>query len=53
MAKPEKKKARDLTTDEALERIFGKKAADRLREIASELPARKSKKKKGKKKDDG
>jgi hypothetical protein len=55
MVKP-RKRARQLTTDEALKRIFGKQAAKRLRELADNLPPpgtrRKSLKKKAKDDDD-
>jgi hypothetical protein len=55
MSNEPRKKAREMTTDEALERLFGKDAARKLREIAAELPTpRKERRKplKKKKKDD-
>lgn len=33
---PDKKPARDLTKDEAMERVFPKKVRDKLREVAHE-----------------
>jgi hypothetical protein len=43
MSAPKPKKAREMTTDEAMERLFGKKALDEARKLAAE-PVRKSKK---------
>ena len=45
MAK-KKKKAADLTTDEALTRLFGKGAAERMRKIVEQADAAKGKKRK-------
>jgi hypothetical protein len=50
MAKKRKKLASELTTDEALQRLFGKKAAKRLRELLEFEDERKRSKKR--KKDD-
>jgi hypothetical protein len=42
--KPKPKRAKDLTTDEALDRLFGKQGAKRLRELAVELDRKKGRK---------
>src|SRR5687767_13614170 len=47
MTAPKPKKAREMTTDEAMERIFGKDALKSLREMA-DTPARKPAKRKKK-----
>jgi hypothetical protein len=36
MANEPRKKARELTTDEAAERVFGREAAEKLRQLARE-----------------
>jgi hypothetical protein len=48
MAKAKKKKAAELTTDEALNRLFGKGAAKTFRQVLAEEDARKPKKKQAK-----
>jgi hypothetical protein len=47
MTEPKRKKAREMTTDEAMQRIFGKKALDEAKKLAHE-PVRKSKRRKKK-----
>jgi hypothetical protein len=47
MSKP-KKKAGELTTDEALKRLFGKKGAALLKRVAEELDEEKANKRKKK-----
>lgn len=51
MAKP-KKKAGEMTTEEALQRLFGKKGAALLKRVAHELDEEKTAKKGKKKTDD-
>jgi hypothetical protein len=45
MAKTSKKRAKDLTTDEAMNRIFGAGASDRLRAVVAKLDREKTRKK--------
>ena len=52
MSKPKKKKAGKLTTDEVLDRVFGKGAAEKLRALIDEEDEKKDRKKRKKKNDD-
>lgn len=52
MAKTGRKKAASLTTDEVLNRIFGKGAAKKLRKAVEQLDAEKGQKKRRKADDD-
>jgi hypothetical protein len=45
MTKASKKKAKDLTTNEAMDRVFGSGAAKRLRQEVARLDRQKPKKK--------
>jgi hypothetical protein len=42
---PKKKQARQLTTDEAMDRLFGKDAAQKLREVVEQEDAQKGQRK--------
>jgi hypothetical protein len=52
MAKKQKKAASELTTDEVLERLFGKGAAKKLRQAVEELDAKKTRGKRAENDDD-